>query len=640
MVHRRLQAYREELKARFYDTFPGHILQHSGIREKIIHFVSERIPQYLKSLQKQRPPFTRTTFARKIMPLIEKRLREAKTSFNVSHPFIWEKFLSIPRVSHSARAIATALARNIPRYMRREWAWKTFSFNGILFGDNLVHTFDGQLYRLPEFKLDKCSHLLAADFKDGKFALISSRESITYFSPSTTIRLSNRCKVHLDQSPIPTELPWQSSDEQTSVTIDGGLVDMNIKKWGIKLSCDIHERRTYINLSGFHFNHSLGILGTNDREPSTDFRLPSGQVTRSISKFLNSYELSGDSSCLHDDVPKTCERSSLKKCQEYFQLSSSPLKACFMHINPRQFMESCNSITQDCDVDNPKQLACDLSSAYVKICRQRGILVNEPCGFCGRKSLGDIWREDVQDKAADIVFVISRHRSVAKGSNLAEGVMNIVKKMKYQDDQYGLVTYGSAMLRSQALTHTLGGDMFGSEKDLESALRHLTLDSNTHYPAFEALMKALNFNFRPNAHRMIFLITEWTHATVESSIYTPQMLSLLKNNSITLHIISMYEPLSSSRVVAVRYNDQATVSKGRSLKIALAQDEYTQLLKVSKGSMFYLEKIMTAGKKLLRHFQRYIQEETESNHAGMCRECGCYAGPTGASVTMCKFVKC
>lgn len=79
-------------------------------------------------------------------------------------------------------------------------------------------------------------------------------------------------------------------------------------------------------------------------------------------------------------------------------------------------------------------------------------------GFCGKKSLGDIWREDVQDKAADVVFVISRHSSVAKGGNLAEGVMNIVKKMKYQDDQYGLVTYGSAMLRSQALTHTLGGE--------------------------------------------------------------------------------------------------------------------------------------------------------------------------------------
>lgn len=64
---------------------------------------------------------------------------------------------------------------------------------------------------------------------------------------------------------------------------------------------------------------------------------------------------------------------------------------------------------------------------------------------------------------------------------------------------------------------------------------------------------------------------------VESSVYTPQMLSLLKNNSITLHIISMYEPLSSSRVLAVRYNDQASVLKGRSLKIALPQVMYRKI---------------------------------------------------------------
>lgn len=145
-----------------------------------------------------------------------------------------------------------------------------------------------------------------------------------------------------------SELPWQSSDEQTSVTIDRGLVDMNIKKWGIKLTCNIHDRRTYINLAGFHFNHSLGILGTNDREPSTDFRLPSGQVTQSISKFLNSYELSGDSSCLHDDMPKACGRSSLKKCQEYFQLSSSPLKACFTQVNPRPFMVCIRKDSVEC----------------------------------------------------------------------------------------------------------------------------------------------------------------------------------------------------------------------------------------------------------------------------------------------------
>lgn len=84
--------------------------------------------------------------------------------------------------------------------------------------------------------------------------------------------------------------------------------------------------------SAFFFN--LGLLGTNDREKVTDFRMRDGYITSDINELLAEYVLSGQKTSVvkNKEILRKesdgCEEE-YEQCVGLFQEHYSPMYKCF-----------------------------------------------------------------------------------------------------------------------------------------------------------------------------------------------------------------------------------------------------------------------------------------------------------------------
>ena len=78
---------------------------------------------------------------------------------------------------------------------------------------------------------------------------------------------------------------------------------------------------------------ALGLLGTNNGEPSDDWLSPTGKNRTRVSDFVNSWLVRGDCKVEREsEVP--CNRAELqgKRCDELFLKKTSPLSKCFSKV--------------------------------------------------------------------------------------------------------------------------------------------------------------------------------------------------------------------------------------------------------------------------------------------------------------------
>lgn len=252
-----------------------------------------------------------------------------------------------------------------------------FTAHATISGNQHYLTFDKAFY---EFQ-GECSYLLARDFIDGKFSVIvnyddSGRHSLAVVSDNQHIEIQPDFRVVV--SGAQTELPYVTG--LTTVRRIGNSIRVD-NQHGITVNCDMVHDLCTVNVTGWYYGKTGGLLGTYDNEPSNDFLSVERVPASNVEEFAASWSVGRRCSAVnHASTPSPAlDEARYSMCARYFELSSSPLRPCFRQVNTTAFMSMC---LNDVTTVEPQRAVCNMAAFYVDECQRAGVAVRIPtdCG--------------------------------------------------------------------------------------------------------------------------------------------------------------------------------------------------------------------------------------------------------------------
>lgn len=278
------------------------------------------------------------------------------------------------------------------RYYMDPHTWlPPFKSHAILIGSRHYVTFDKQFISLNHRygyitvgqKVDQCSYLLAHDFLDGNFTIIQQPSMVTHNNNSLTSRklavIADHNIIDIDMvdatiridHDMTSKLPVQIGD--TVIYRESDILIIRSKN-GFQLSCNLQFDLCWLELSGWYFGKTAGVLGTVNNEIFDDFLTSKSIVTEDQNELKESWALNR---CKHDLDERNSNEASDKlvsMCQSFFHSDISQFANCFPYVDPAPFYEMCldmggNSISNFTHLQHPAQKgACSVALAYIEIC--------------------------------------------------------------------------------------------------------------------------------------------------------------------------------------------------------------------------------------------------------------------------------
>ncbi|XP_033108621.1 uncharacterized protein LOC117110129 [Anneissia japonica] len=477
-----------------------------------------------------------------------------------------------------------------------------FQSTGMIFGPLHVYTFDQKRYEFPGYKGDGCTYVLASDFVDRNFTIVSTQDTVTLLIQEMSIKVNSENKVQINGRNEIQELPYQSSGKEVTIVRNGQWVEISTT-YGLDIKCDAMYAICLFNASHWYYNKTLGLLGTLNEEKHFDMRKPDGNVARDLTDFANSYEVSGSTKCKiipsRDEIfsqgPRDCTAEPSRQCKFLFTDQDSPFAKCFDTVNVTEFITLCEEETK-C-YPQLDEAICNATVSYVEMCRSRGRHIEhaQKCNKCGDKVIGEIW-ETKSTRSADIVMIVSENRRMVENHDIVQALTQIVettdktlKKASINDNRFSLVAFGGADIHKNAHQHTINGKTFASSSDFISGAQGLAFFGDYETESLEALKLATELELREEATKIFILVVEEeTEAEIEEQLFIQ---SLLEKNGITLNVISSYEILkktkTSKNIVGINWDGRAIMTskseKDISTKLDIPRGSYAKLAKASKG---------------------------------------------------------
>ncbi|XP_074640368.1 uncharacterized protein LOC141898409 [Tubulanus polymorphus] len=587
-------------------------------------------------------------------------------SIAIQQPFEWDDFDKMPRLTISQKFLLNHVISTLRKLSQSGVEvvenYKPDPYTALIFGTGHVYTFDGLLYEHQGYLSDDCAYLLARDFIDRNFTILSTKLTITVLTPDIAVTIDEKNHVLINNTDSYSDLPIKSWNENVQVTVNRHQVTVDTI-YGYSIMCDSHNFLCAVNISGWYQNHTLGLLGTNDNEITTDFRKRDGRTTWNIPEFLNSYEITGLPECrYHDDYNrsaptwKNCDRQIAVMCQKLLQDEDSPFARCFDKVDPTSFKKSCDITSKSCEFDRVEPHVCNIYSAYVTACSYKGVRIQLPltCSKCvGEHAVGDKWPVNIK-KAADVVFVIDEYSNYNRTRDISSIVNSLVIQIQQQLESatysrinWGLVSYGSSESGSTwSHVHTLNGKYFGNQRELESAVSRIRRDSRLPGDGIVALLKTADYPFREHSSRSVILITE-AERRVRHVLANPlEAKSALVNNSIMLTVIAPYPELHGAKTIGVNFNKAIISNSKRASGKHTAylrrfpKGDYAKTAQGTEGAVFNINKLQGRGRRQTYNSiggQIYNQLTPQIS---WCRVCECYQDQSGAGFHRCRWAKC
>ncbi len=103
---------------------------------------------------------------------------------------------------------------------------------------------------------------------------------------------------------------------------------------GLHISCDISNDLCSIELPGWYFGKTAGLLGTYNNEASDDLTKSDKTRARNLHEFAASWEIS--QKCQSSQNLATTTTSKPARCTELFENMASPLRPCFRIVSSPQ----------------------------------------------------------------------------------------------------------------------------------------------------------------------------------------------------------------------------------------------------------------------------------------------------------------
>lgn len=258
----------------------------------------------------------------------------------------------------------------------------------MVIGKSHYITFDKKYYSFS----GECSYLLASDFVTNTFSVIinyeldqnvTKKKSITIISENNNLEIFPNFLIKLNH--VQVDLPLII--ESFVVIQDNSEIVVENSK-GLKVICNLYYDYCSVELSGWLFGKTGGLLGTLDNEKVTDMSLPDGDRTSDVLEFAQSWQVGASRNCSNVNHANDTIKANLSPltttlfetlCQVFFINANSPLGNCFSSVDPKPFYDIC--------VDNMKKIVnptmCSAVAAYKAHCEKRNVAVDMPemCGM-------------------------------------------------------------------------------------------------------------------------------------------------------------------------------------------------------------------------------------------------------------------
>ncbi|KAG1669606.1 Apolipophorin [Nymphon striatum] len=432
-----------------------------------------------------------------------------------------------------------------------------FKTQALIAGKQHYMTFDKSFFDFA----GQCSYLLAHDMVDGNFSVIAEYKknddnmpgkSIIVKADDRTVKLTREFEVLVDDEKV--NLPYQF--ENTIITRFDNIVTLSNKK-GLTVKCNFFRDVCTVEMSGWYYGKTGGLLGVYDNEPKLDMQKPNGELTKSVEDFANSWYV-GNGKCNVETnfaAYSTLNPSDMKAkriCEEMFKSDYSSLRPCFKVIPTKEFMQMCLV-----DVANPdrydrqtaEERSCTSAYAYKQRCLAEEVDVKMPsaCRRCKKSDNtvleeGDTFTINSENKpsAADIVFIVEEKEcnkdKYTKLEELTQGIERSLREKGIGKATYTVVGYGGDGVHEKPHVHWTESHQSGNYRTIANAFRSLTV-GNGKSDIYDAVLFATNLKFTPGAAKTFVLVKCGSCNGGKIKDNYSDMLWMLMNHDISFHVL-------------------------------------------------------------------------------------------------------
>ncbi|KAF7992093.1 hypothetical protein HCN44_001418 [Aphidius gifuensis] len=549
-----------------------------------------------------------------------------------------------------------------------------FKAQAMIIGYQHLVTFDG----LHIDFVGKDSYLLAADFVNNDFSVLINyedennstiRHKIIVLTGKQIIQIDVfRDSVELGNSGRALHLPLKLDNNMGFVYQEESIVTVELKNGQFKLKCNLKYDVCIIELSGWYFGKTAGLLGTMNNEKWDDTLSSNGRVIiDNIKKFAKSWSLpstaSADNNLNFSDnlaIIGEYDYESYSYCKNLFLNSSSEFVDCFAVIDTHDYAVACKSVRSISET-------CTLAIGYMQICGFYNTYLRIPdtCTSCPMMIDGTtvaegefIKLENTKvPKSTDIVFIVeakSCNNDIKRNRSIDQVIAYLNKEFNdngIKDNRWSLVTFGGDDVYDKPRSLILDNKIFTNSWRFPDYFDNIKI-GNGNQDIFSAIGFATQLVFRAGVSKTFILMPcshcEQLNQTLDYSVIN----QVLLEHDIRLHILMDGDfNFQKSRINKIFYGLDATkgytrkdskilsgdVDLRRQVKLSKSALGYcTPLALESNGTIFSGNKLkyndMSAIKKFASVFAKRVASTAVPNS---CQNCECTANNDGVTHMEC-----
>jgi hypothetical protein len=515
-------------------------------------------------------------------------------------------------------------------------AYKTV---GMIFGTSHVLTFDGKFYDFINYKQPDCTYLLARDFADGKFTIMSQEKSLIFKNDELMVKINGdgTTKTTIGNKVL-TNMPIQAGDN--TCTRDQTTITCYFNKKSVRVIVDVNNFFTTIAMSAWDQGKSQGLLGSNDGEAYNDWRLPNGKITKDIYQLANAYEMTGRKAC--KATPEkfrtpACNKKPSPMCTKLFKNDESVFAEAFKTIDPTPFFRACEADTADC---KSSQTHCPTVAAFRKFAENKGIDTSveggiESCDdYTGPddivRKFNSEWTQTPLKRAVDIVVVMSERKSVnsvkAQFANLLREINRRMTRKGRYDVRFSLIGFGGSGIAEKAHLRPVNGEIFTQnikELSKEIVRTKYTGNADNSNDAYFAILEASRQHFRPGASRVIFLFNTEAHTSHKNGPSLEETMTALtevSNASLFVFDKVAFKNIRKNKIIGqtnrkIYTNSHLALPSGN---LQMPASEFTELVQKSQGGLFAnkLKKVPRIAHAVYNGVREWLMTDSQ-----LCKKC-------------------
>lgn len=370
----------------------------------------------------------------------------ANTLWGIPIPFSFQKLQLLPQLTSFKLSLWNYLRHEpLPSLPELIQTYRPQRFNplnllppferqGSIIDGQYLFTYGGRLVTLS----GSCQYVVAEDVVGGNFTVAANiangkLRSIGIVDKSgESVEVNQEGLVTLNGAQV--ELPLYGSSVFAWRRYYGVQL---LSKYGVRVHCTTDLNVCHIFVNGFYHNKLRGLLGNGNGEWNDDLQLPNGEISNTLSGFVNAYKL--QESCpavaISEQHQHGKDDPQSDECNVVFGLNSN-LRYCNYFIDSKPYQDACQHSVQS--ASNKQEAACAIALGYASKCRLENIPVSLPsvCDKCQASDLsgkpknyavGEEYKAKSPQKKADIVLVID---TAIESTTLSELVQHTITNLR------------------------------------------------------------------------------------------------------------------------------------------------------------------------------------------------------------------